>query len=255
MAGPAPTTIYVDALPKNWQTSVPLPDGATLVGSVQSSAVTKIYYNLGASSDTIAEYISRLETDGWAANSALATLQGGFATRTSGPTLLCAAAGKPAVSITSPTGPERSFSVSVSPAQLLCNGGGALGLLKGLRGPLPTLVAARDATMTGGVIPFRFGSTGAKLVSKEPLSALIEAFASQMVAAKWQRLDMTAGPRTAVASFNLTDEHGTPWESVIAIYAAPGHSDTYYCTMDTTNLNGETLSAASISAQMPDPAK
>jgi hypothetical protein len=103
--------------------------------------------------------------------------------------------------------------------------------------------------MTGSAVPFRFGATGAKIVSKAPLSNLIESFGSQMLAAKWQRLDSAISAHTATASFTITDQRGAPWEAVITIYAAPGLSDTYYSLIDTTNLNGESAPAAMLSAQ------
>jgi len=188
-----------------------------------------------------------LQSSGWTASTALAP-GGGFAP-TSLPSIYCGAGGKPILTITQPSGADRSFSISLAnDANPLCDAQGPLGFIRTLRGPLPTFAAPETATMSGTAVPFRFGATGAKIISRLPLSNLIESFGSQMVAAKWQRLDSAMSARTATASFTITDERGVPWEAVITIYAAPGFSDTYYSLVDTTNLNGEAAPAAMLSA-------
>jgi hypothetical protein len=244
IAGGGKSKIFVAALPDDWHAAVPLPDGVTLVGSVERGSAIQVYYDLGSNTATLAAYAAQLQSAGWTPNSSLALFQGGFATKSEIPDILCGTNGKPAVSITSPSGPDRSFSVTIAPKNPLCASGGPLAMFRGLRGPLPSLVAPEGVKLTGSSMPFRFGSTGATLVSKTPLPALVESFAAQMVAAKWQRLDTSVGVHTATASFSLTDEHGTPWEAVITIYAAPGRDNTYYSLIDTTNLNGESLPGA-----------
>jgi hypothetical protein len=247
MAGPGPAKIYVGTLPDDWKDPAPLPNGATLVGSVERGTTTQLYYDLGAGSTTIADYTVVLQSAGWTASSALG-VSGGFAS-TSLPSIYCGAAGKPILTITQPSGSDHSFSISLGDdPNPLCSAQGPLGFIQALRGPLPTLVPPANATMTGSAVPFRFGATGAKIISKAPLSNLIEAFASQMIAAKWQKLDSAISAHTATASFTLTDERGVPWEAVITIYAAPGFTDTYYSLVDTTNLNGEPSPAAASSA-------
>jgi hypothetical protein len=253
IAGPSNAKIYVGKLPDDWQAPAPLPSGAMLVGSVERGPATQVYYDFGPGNATMSDYTARLKSSGWEPSAALSP--GGF-TPPSLPDIYCAA-GKPAVSITPPAGPDRSFSVSFADANPLCNAQGPLGIIQSLRGPLPSLVGPENATMIGSPLPFRMGATSAKIVSKAAPSNLIESFASQMVAAKWQRLDSSAGAHTATASFTRTDEHGVPWEAVITIYAAPGTANTYYSLIDTMNLNGETLPGAPASAVptavRPDP--
>jgi hypothetical protein len=246
MAGPGAAKIYVGKLPDDWKATAPLPSGAKLVGSVERGTTTQLYYDFGPGGGTIADYAASLQSAGWVPNATISP-GGGFASP-SLPSIYCGAAGKPVLTITQPSGPDRSFAISLANANPLCNAQGPLGIMQSLRGPLPTLAAPENATMTGSVVPFRFGATGAKIVSKAPLASLIESFGSQMVAAKWQRLDSAVGAHTATASFTLTDEHGVPWEAVITIYAAPGVSDTYYSLIDTTNLNGENSLATTLSA-------
>lgn len=236
IAGTNARELFVGTLPDDWHDTVPLPAGAQLFGSVERGTETSIYYDFGTT--TLADYTASLQKAGWSMNSALtAAMPSGFGTQPAIPSVFCGSSAQPQISVTTPTGPDRSASVTVGPAGPLCSSGGPLAMIAQLRGPVP---APAGATLTGSALPFRFGASSAKLVSKAPLATLLDAFAAQMVAAKWTRLDTSVGPRTASASFSLT-ANGTPWAAVITIYAAPDTNDTYYTLVDSTNLSGEAL--------------
>jgi len=240
LAGSDGARIYVGALPKDWTTPVPLPAGATIVGSVRRGANLRIYYDLPDSGKAvITAYTSRLVAAGWTSNSTLEAFHGGFSANAEVPVVLCGPAGQPGVTISSP---ERngSFEVSIAPHEALCaSTNGPLAFLGQMRGPLPTLVAPDGVAMTSSPLPYRFGASGAKLVSKDSIATLIQAFTAQMTAANWHQLDSTVGAHAGSASFSITDERGVPWEAILTIYAAPDRSDTYYSLVDTTNLKGD----------------
>jgi hypothetical protein len=235
LAGPPPAQIYVAALPAG-HTVDPQPDGATLIGSVQRANTTQVYYELGNSTSTVADYVTKLKTLGWRSGPPAGL--GGFAALAGDYAVLCRADDKASVSLTSESGTTRRFRATFTDGNPACTDQ-PTGFFDGWRGPLPTFAPPDGVAMTGDVVPIRMGSTGATIVTKVQLASVMSSFEAQMEAAKWKRLDRIVGARTATESFTITDKRGTPWESTITIYAAPGNTYKYYCLIDTTNLKDE----------------
>ena len=223
--------LYFAKLPDGLPTEVPLPLGTSLLGSIQRTYTFGqsfwLFYEIKEANvvHAVDAYEKRLLDAGWNEQRLLGRPTTGFV-GDYGKTFC--ATGRPSINVSrliSGSGDNLDITIQRTSAVGQC--GNVVDLAAQPPNPVPRLTAPSGTDMT---IAFaqRSTETGATLFGSVSLSAIVDAFEAQLLAAKWRTVDKTVGKRGAIETFTIADSSGARWDAVLTLYASIDKANTYY---------------------------
>ena len=223
--------LYFAKLPDDLPTEVPLPLGTSLLGSIERTNTFGesfwLFYDIKETNvvHAVDAYETRLLDAGWSEQRRLGRPTTGFVDDY-GKTFC--ATGRPSITVSRLTsGDGGNLNITIQRTTAVGQCGNVVDLAAQPPNPVPRLTAPSGTDMT---IAFaqRSTETGAILFGSVPLSALVDAFEAQLLAAKWRMVDKTVGKRGAIETFTFTDASGARWDAVLTLYASIDKANTYY---------------------------
>ena len=240
----ATTTIALHALPSPFPTGVPLPN-ATLLGSTTQSlrpprmiggtpsvsgpqTSSTLYYTAADRTTVLDAYRASLTGAGWKQRDPTRgfPFQGGFTPNLPDFQFWCNAASTATIFLRRAVEDPTGFDVSVSTAtgrQMQCSENGPFGAAEAMmpKPVLPKFTQPAGVTIDASGPATDGTTTAARLTSTLGLSAVFDAFASQLRAAGWNAGDRAAGTTVSAQTFTKTVD-GTAYTAMLSIEVLDG---------------------------------
>ncbi len=238
--------LTVDALPPNWSSPVPLPDGVPVLGSVgRSGSFVTIYYRPADARQTFAAYSAKLTAAGFMdfSHPALPRTISGFypSTNSTQPFANFCRDGQSVV-VRSDSQNNDDLRVTITPKTTQCPQTMATPHPPPVS-PLPPLVAPSGTTIqpTGGSNALTVGTNGgteststtALIQGNISVPALLNAIVAELRAAGWSTTARLSGGSSAVASLRF-ESGGQIWQGWLSILAGI-KPQTYTAHIDAVN--------------------
>jgi hypothetical protein len=213
-------TITVGALPPGWNSSVPLPPGVTVLGSVLTPKIsTEIYYEPADAAKTLQSYLLQLRAAGFSNKLGMLGRSGfAFTLRAATVAMMCRA--HEGVLITQPAHDDLRVTIQDPSTPGLCEPQSHQPI-----SPLPDLIPPPGAQIVAGsggggtsfgAVGISSVSSSAAIESPASLAQLFTSFASQMTAANWQTQHAFVTPQGGVQTFRY-HARATDWRATLLI--------------------------------------
>ena len=223
--------LYFAKLPDDLPTDVPRPLGTSLVGSIQRTYTFGesfwLFYDIKQTDvvHAVDAYEKRILDAGWNEQRRLGRPTTGFV-GDNGKTFC--ATGRPSITVSRViSGSGANLDITIQRTSSVGQCGNVVDVAAEPPNPVPRLAAPAGTDMAFAFVP-RSTETGATVFGSVPLSALVDAFEAQLLAANWRTVDKTVGKRGAIETFTITDSSGARWDAVLTVYASIDKANTYY---------------------------